>query len=84
MRSIFFRMWTAAQGITGHKDDNAIILSAYGRNLLSDQLFYSYGTGPIKNYLTSAKAHNTITIDGANQSTTKKGSNQPLGDQRNL
>lgn len=60
-------------GYHGHKDDNAIILSAYGRNLLSDQLFYSYGTGPIKNYLTSAKAHNTITIDGANQSTTKKG-----------
>ena len=56
-----------------HKDDNAIILSAYGRNLLSDQLFYSYGTGPIKDYLTSAKAHNTITIDNANQTTSKKG-----------
>ena len=56
-----------------HKDDNSIIVKAYGQYLLSDQLFFSYGTGTVKNYLESTRAHNTIEIDNASQGTKKRG-----------
>ncbi len=57
----------------GHHDDNAIILCAYGRQLLSDQLYYSYSTGTVKNYIESATAHNTVTVDEKNQHNTGRG-----------
>ncbi|MBP3360125.1 MAG: S-layer homology domain-containing protein [Clostridia bacterium] len=57
----------------GHNDDNAIILFAYGRQLLSDQLYYSYSTGAVKNYIESATAHNTVTVDEKNQRNTSRG-----------
>lgn len=57
----------------GHNDDNAIILFAYGRQLLSDQLYYSYATGTVKNYIESATAHNTVTVDEKNQRNAGRG-----------
>lgn len=69
-------LFTELDGATvnhSHKDDNGIIVSAYGQYLLTDQLFFSYGTGPVKTYLESTRAHNTIEIDNASQGTRTKG-----------
>lgn len=54
-----------------HKDDNAIILSAYGKYLLADPLYASYSDETAK--FGSTAFHNTVEIDGQNQKGGGKG-----------
>ncbi len=68
-------LFTELDGFVNHShyDDNSIVVSAYGQYLLTDQLFFSYGTGPVKTYLESTRAHNTIEVDNASQNRKTRG-----------
>ncbi len=64
----------AARNGRGHKDNcgNAVILEAFGRKLLVDSGTYRVlepfpEKEPIRRYLTSSFAHNTISVDGYSQ-----------------
>jgi len=53
----------------GHADALSITLRAYGTDILVDPGTYDYFTYPAyRDYFRSTRAHNTITIDGCNQS----------------
>lgn len=74
MRSDFGReaayLFTDVRGGGGHShcDENSIILSAYGRTLLSDSGVFSYtADDPFRIWGLSTRAHNTVEIDGKNQ-----------------
>jgi hypothetical protein len=55
--------------IHGHADALAFDLYAYGRSLLTDCGTYSYHVGrDWRNYFRGTRAHNTIVIDGEDQS----------------
>ena len=54
-----------------HKDDNAIILAAYGKYLLADPLYASYSDETAK--FSSTAFHNTVEIDGQTQKGGGKG-----------
>jgi hypothetical protein len=54
-------------GNHGHADDNGIILYAYGKYLLTDQLYGTYSQSATHSWLVSSIAHNTVTMNGKNQ-----------------
>jgi hypothetical protein len=54
----------------GHADALSFVLRAYGTDLLVDPGTYDYYTYPAwRNYFRSTRAHNTIEVDGLDQST---------------
>ena len=53
----------------GHADALSFTLRAYGREFIIDPGTYTYeAENPYRNYFRSTAAHNTITVDGKNQS----------------
>jgi len=55
----------------GHADSLSFVLSAYGRAYFVDPGTYTYiADNPYRNYFRSTQAHNTIVVDGENQSQT--------------
>jgi len=53
----------------GHADSLSLLLYAYGRQFLIDPGTYTFETeNPYRDYFRSTPAHNTITVDGADQS----------------
>lgn len=53
----------------GHADSLSFVLNAYGKDFFIDPGTYTYIAGdPYRDYFRSTAAHNTIVIDGQNQS----------------
>lgn len=53
----------------GHADSLSFVLSAYDRSYFIDPGTYTYvADDPYRNYFRSTRAHNTLVIDGQNQS----------------
>ena len=50
-----------------HEDKLNIYLKAYGRTLLTEAGGYAYDQSPMRYYVLSTPAHNTITVDGKDQ-----------------
>jgi hypothetical protein len=50
--------------VHGHEDAGALTLHAYGRPLLFDSGRYRYDGSPMRHYLDSRRAHNTVDVDG--------------------
>ena len=64
-----------AVGSHGHHDDLGLIAYAYGKYLLVDPLYYSYDNdSPYRKWLISNKGHNTIVVNGKNQTQGTRGS----------
>jgi hypothetical protein len=51
-----------------HEDKLSILVSAYGRRLLTEAGTYAYDSSPSRRYVLSTRAHNTTMIDGLEQS----------------
>lgn len=67
-------LFTDADGGVGthsHPDDNAIVVMAHGQYLLVDPLYGTYSGSSIASWLTSTKAHNLVTVNGASQAYNK-------------
>lgn len=50
-----------------HADIFSYELSLFGERFVVDSGVYQYATGPMRDYVRSTAAHNTVQIDGANQ-----------------
>ena len=50
-----------------HEDKLSVILSAYGRLLLTEGGIYAYDSSPWRKYVLSARAHNIARVDGKDQ-----------------
>ncbi|MEG1442210.1 MAG: heparinase II/III-family protein, partial [Oscillospiraceae bacterium] len=63
------------QGNHAHQDDLSMTIFANGRYLLVDPLYGSYNSSdPVRQWLISAKGHNTIRVNGQGQTKSKSGS----------
>lgn len=51
-----------------HADTLSFELAANGQTLIADPGIYEYEAGPWRDYFRSTAAHNTVTVDGQNQS----------------
>jgi len=51
----------------GHADDNALRITAYGKNLLVDPGYFTYDDTSYRRYGTSTLAHNTVEVDSQSQ-----------------
>ena len=58
-------------GTHSHPDDNAVVVMAHGQYLLVDPLYGTYSGSAIADWLTSTKAHNLVTVNGASQAYNK-------------
>ncbi|MCC9075634.1 heparinase II/III family protein [Litorilinea aerophila] len=50
-----------------HEDKLNLLLHAYGRLLLTEGGNYAYDTSPMRRYVLSTRAHNTVRVDGWDQ-----------------
>ena len=51
-----------------HEDKLSIIVHAFGRLLLTEGGTYAYDSSPCRRYVLSTRAHNTVMVDGLEQS----------------
>lgn len=63
-----------AVGNHGHQDDLSVIVWAHGQYLLVDPLYGSYSGSSATEWLESAFGHNTVVVNGKNQTTKRSGS----------
>ena len=56
-----------AVGNHGHADDLSFVLYAWGQYLLVDPMYGTYGDAPERKWLLSSIAHNTVTVNGKDQ-----------------
>ncbi|MEA5446307.1 heparinase II/III family protein [Gammaproteobacteria bacterium AB-CW1] len=52
-----------------HADCLSLVWQERGENLLVDSGKYGYNSGPMRNYMKSARAHNSVEVDGKSLST---------------
>lgn len=50
-----------------HEDKLSVVVSAYGRRLLTEGGIYAYDTSQWRKYVLSARAHNVARVDGGDQ-----------------
>jgi len=50
-----------------HEDKLAFLIQGYGKDLLVDVGSYKYEQSPMRSYVLSARAHNTVFVDGEGQ-----------------
>jgi len=55
-----------------HADCLSLVWQERGENLLVDAGKYGYNSGPMRNFMKSARAHNSVEVDGKNLSTDAK------------
>ncbi len=52
----------------GHADANSMMVNGFGKSLLIDGGYYNYdATSPIRKYMISTKAHNTVEVNNTSQ-----------------
>ena len=52
-----------------HEDKLNVLISAFGRNMVVEPGNYAYDNSPMRKYVISTRAHNTIMVDGREQCT---------------
>lgn len=54
-----------------HEDKLSFLLSAYGKNMLTDSGIFAYDSSNMRKYILSSRAHNTGLVDGMGQNRLK-------------